>query len=100
MTFSGIVRGTENGAPIPHLDYEHYTGMAESQMRQLAEEAKSRWPIRDLALVHRVGAVPAGEASVIVAVAAGHRAESFEAARFLIDELKVRVPIWKAAPTS
>jgi len=100
VTFSGIVRGSEDGRPIPHLDYEHYAGMAENQMRLLAAEAKSRWPIRDLALVHRIGTVPAGEASVIVAVAAGHRAESFEAARFLIDELKVRVPIWKAAPTS
>lgn len=98
VTFSGLVRGSEDGRPISHLGYEHYAGMAESQMRQLGEDASARWPIRALALVHRIGEVPAGEPSVIVAVAAGHRAESFEAARFLIDELKARVPIWKAAP--
>lgn len=96
--FSGTVRATEGDRTIGHLDYEYYPGMAEKQMTALAEEAAGRWPLHAIALVHRIGAVPTAEPSVIVAVTAGHRAEAFEAARFLIDELKVRVPIWKAAP--
>ncbi len=96
VTFSGIVRGTENGTAISGLAYEHYAGMAEAQMRLLAEEACARWSLRAVALVHRIGDVPPGESSVIVAAASGHRAEAFEAARHLIDELKARVPIWKS----
>lgn len=98
VTFSGTVRAGEDGRTISHLAYEHYEGMAQQQMRRLLEEAALRWPILAAALHHRTGPVPVGEASVIVAVAASHRAEAFEAARFLIDELKARVPIWKAAP--
>lgn len=98
VTFSGIVRETEGAAKVPHLDYEHYAGMAEREMAKLLAEARRRWPLRRAALVHRIGAVGVGEASVIVAVSAGHRAEAFEAARFLIDELKKSVPIWKSAP--
>jgi len=98
VTFSGIVRETEGDARIPHLDYEHYAGMAEKEMAKLVAEARRRWPLRAVAVVHRIGPVRVGEASVIVAVGAGHRAEAFEAARFLIDELKKSVPIWKAAP--
>lgn len=96
VTFSGIVRGTENGESITGLAYEHYAGMAEAQMRRLAGEAAERWHLRAVALVHRVGTVPPGEPSVIAAAASGHRPEAFEAARHLIDELKARVPIWKA----
>ncbi len=96
VTFSGIVRGTEEGAAISGLAYEHYAGMAEAQMQRLAGEASARWHLRAVALVHRVGLVPPGEPSVIVAAASGHRAAAFDAARHLIDELKARVPIWKA----
>lgn len=99
VTFSGIVRETEGNRAIPYLDYEHYAGMAESEMRRLTGEARAKWPIRRVALVHRIGIVRVGEPSVVVAVSAGHRAEAFEAARFLIDELKRRVPVWKTAPT-
>lgn len=95
VVFSGIVRATEGSGTIAHLDYEHYEGMAEREIAALVAEARRRWPIRCVGVVHRVGAVPASEASVIVAVSGGHRAESFEAARFLIDELKKSVPIWK-----
>lgn len=98
VLFSGIVRETEGDRKIPHLDYEHYPAMAEREMARLVERARGRWALRRVALVHRVGPVGVGESSVLVAVAAGHRAEAFAAARWLIDELKQSVPIWKAAP--
>jgi molybdopterin synthase catalytic subunit len=100
VTFSGVVRETEGTKRISHLDYEHYEGMAEKEIGRLFLEARERWPLERVGLVHRTGEVPVGEASVLVAVAAGHRAEAFEAARFLIDEMKKRVPIWKSAPAS
>lgn len=98
VTFSGIVRAGEGDRTIDRLDYEYYPRMAEKEMARLLDEARARWPVRRAALLHRVGPVAVGEPSVIVAVSAGHRAEAFEAARFLIDELKRRVPIWKSAP--
>ncbi len=98
VTFSGIVRATEGDTTIPSLDYEHYSGMAEQETTKLIDRARKEWPLRRVAIVHRVGAVKVGESSVIVAVSAGHRKEAFAAARFLIDELKVSVPIWKSAP--
>ncbi len=98
VTFSGIVRATEGNRIIPHLEYEHYAGMAERELEDLVGEARSRWPLRRIGLQHRVGIVAVGEPSVLVAVSASHRAEAFEAARFLIDELKRRVPIWKQPP--
>ena len=77
------------------LDYEAYEQMAIQQMRELARRAREQWPIVKLALLHRVGRVQLGEPSVIIAVASPHRAESFDACRFLIDELKKNVAIWK-----
>jgi molybdopterin synthase catalytic subunit/GNAT superfamily N-acetyltransferase len=77
------------------LDYEAYEQMALQQMRQLAQQARQRWPIVKLAMLHRVGRVALGEPSVIIAVASPHRAESFEACQFLIDALKKDVAIWK-----
>lgn len=97
VTFSGIVRRREGERSIDALDYSHYAGMAERELQALVEEARRRWPLRAVGVVHRVGRVPVGEPSVVVAVSAGHRAEAFEAARFLIDTLKLRVPIWKQA---
>lgn len=95
VTFSGIVREKEGEATLTHLHYEHYERMAEKEIAKLFESAREKWPVHRLAIFHRTGLVAVGEASVIVAVSAGHRAEAFEAARFLIDELKKSVPIWK-----
>lgn len=78
-----------------HLVYEAYREMAMSQMTQLAETAMERWPVRRVALVHRVGRVAPTEPSVAVAVSCPHRGEAFEAASWLIDTLKHDVPIWK-----
>ena len=82
-------------AETSHLVYECYREMALAQMRQLATLAATRWPIRRLALVHRLGRVDPMEASVAVAVSCPHRSEAFEAAKWLIDRLKHDVPIWK-----
>jgi molybdopterin synthase catalytic subunit len=97
VTFSGIVRAGEGDRTITHLNYEQYEGMAVSEMKALVARARQEWPLRRVGLVHRVGAVAVGEASVLVAISAGHRVETFAAARFLIDELKKSVPIWKSA---
>jgi molybdopterin synthase catalytic subunit len=78
-----------------HLFYEAYREMALAQMQQLADEARRRWPIRHVAMVHRLGEVAPTEASVAIAVSCPHRSEAFEAGQWLIDELKHHVPIWK-----
>ena len=96
-TFVGTTRAETSpaGMPLLALDYEAYAEMALAAMRSLAARARERWPVRRLALLHRVGRVAVGEPSVIVAVSCGHRAEAFEACRWLIDSLKAEVPVWK-----
>lgn len=96
--FTGCVRPTEGESVIDHLDYEHYPGMAERELERLAAEATARWGLNALRLVHRVGPVAVGEESVVIVTAAGHRAACFEAAMFMIEELKKVVPIWKSLP--
>jgi molybdopterin synthase catalytic subunit len=93
--FVGVVRDTNDGRRVRFLEYEAYEEMALGQMQQLEEEARRRWPLGDVRLVHRLGRLEIGEASVAVAVASPHRAEAFAACRFLIDTLKKQVPIWK-----
>src|SRR4051794_25038648 len=77
------------------LDYEAYEEMALDQLRKLATDARSRWPIVKLAILHRVGRVAVAEPSVIIAVSTPHRADAFDACRFIIDQLKKDVAIWK-----
>ncbi len=95
VTFSGICRGEEAGAPIAALFLEHYAGMAEAEIERHVEEAKSRWPILDARVVHRVGRIQPGETIVFVATVSSHRQAAFEAAEFLMDYLKTRAPFWK-----
>ena len=97
VVFWGVVRDRENGQPIAALEYTAYRQMAEHQFRKLIETTKARWPLRRLRVVHRLGVVPVGEASLLVRVEAAHRGEAFAAAQFIIDELKEKVPIWKRA---
>jgi molybdopterin synthase catalytic subunit len=80
---------------VAAIAYTAYDAMAEEELGRIAAEARERWPGARVALRHRLGVVAAGEASVMVATAAPHRAEAFAACRFLIDETKRRVPIWK-----
>ena len=95
VTFAGVVRQHSRGKTVRALVYEAYGAMAERQMQTLAEEARRRWPLTDLAVVHRTGTLQVGETSVVIAVAAPHRGEAFDACEWLIDELKRTVPIWK-----
>lgn len=93
--FFGVVRGTEEGAPIRAIDYEYFKEMAEHQFHKIFDEVERRWPIELVRLVHRVGPVNAGEPSLWVEVVAPHRGEAFAACQWLIDEMKRVVPIWK-----
>ena len=94
--FLGTVRDHSPGKQgITHLDYEAYEGHAEAKIDLIVAEAVKRWTIDRAVVEHRVGRVEPAEASVAVVVAAAHRAEAFAAARYVIDELKLRAPIWK-----
>lgn len=93
--FIGTTRNPSDGREVSHLVYEAYEPMALGRMSAIAAEAGARWPLIAACLVHRVGRVEPGEASVVVAVSAAHRGAAFEACRFLIDALKKDVPIWK-----
>jgi MoaE-MoaD fusion protein len=95
VTFCGVVRETSRGKTVRALVYEAFGAMAQRQMEMLADQARGRWPIGDLAMVHRAGTLQVGEVSVVIAVAAPHRGEAFNACEWLIDELKRTVPIWK-----
>ena len=94
-TFVGMTRNTNEGRKVVRLEYECYPGMAEKEMMKIAEEALSRWPIRKVAMLHRIGRVDIGEASVAIAVSSGHRHAAFEACHYAINQLKEIVPIWK-----
>jgi molybdopterin synthase catalytic subunit/molybdopterin converting factor small subunit len=95
VVFVGAVRDRARGHEIRFLEYEAYPAMAEREMDRIASEAGARWPGARVAMAHRVGHLEVGELAVVVAAAAPHRAEAFEACRFAIDTLKERVPIWK-----
>lgn len=95
VLFLGTVREMTNGRQTVALDYEAYPAMAEAKLAQLEAEARGRWPIDQLTVVHRLGHLELGDVSVAVAVSCPHRQQAFEAAKFLIDRLKVTIPIWK-----
>ncbi len=95
--FTGVVRDHSEGRPgVRSLEYEAYDEEVTPRMAAIAAEARVRWPaLGRLALLHRTGVLGVGEASVVVAASAPHRAEAFDAARFCIDTLKATAPIWK-----
>lgn len=95
VTFDGIVRSNSRGRRTQYLVYEAYEEMALKLMQSLAQEAQTRFAIRDVLLVHRLGKLEVGETSVLIAVASAHRAAAFDACRWLIDTLKTMVTIWK-----
>ena len=95
VTFTGICRGDENGKPIAALTLEHYPGMAEQEITRHVEEARSRWPLLGVTVIHRHGRITPGEDIVLVVTAAAHREAAFAAAEFLMDFLKARAPFWK-----
>jgi len=95
VVFEGVVRDQTRGRRTLYLDYEAYEEMALKQMDALAVQALRQFPIREVAMVHRLGRVEIGETSVLIVVASAHRAPGFDACRWLIDTLKRTVPIWK-----
>ena len=95
VTFTGICRGSENGAPIAALTLEHYPEMAEAEIARHVEEAERRWALLGVTVIHRYGRITPGEDIVLVVTAASHRQDAFAAAEFLMDYLKTRAPFWK-----
>ncbi len=95
VVFEGVVRNNARGKQVRYLEYDVYPEMAIAQIREIVAEAEKRWGAERVAVVHRVGRLEIGEASVIVVVATPHRGEAFEACRYIIDTLKTTVPIWK-----
>ncbi len=93
--FVGVVRNENGGRPVLRLEYEAYEEMALPLMAEIEAEVKVLWPVTEVRMVHRLGPMAIGEASVAVAVASPHRAEAFAACRYAIDTLKAKVPIWK-----
>jgi molybdopterin synthase catalytic subunit len=95
VTFTGTTRDHNDGRRVTRLEYEAYPEMALTEMRKIGETAQQRWRVDGVGIVHRIGVVPIGEASVVIAVSSGHRRAAFEACHFVIDRLKEVVPIWK-----
>ena len=100
VTFSGVCRGTEAGEAIAALTLEHYPGMAEAEIERHVEEAKARWPLMGVTVIHRHGRIAPGEDIVLVVAASSHRQDAFAAAEFLMDYLKTRAPFWKEVEQS
>jgi molybdopterin synthase catalytic subunit len=94
-TFIGTTRNNNEGRRVIALDYDAYPEMAEKELRRIGEDATIKWPLRRMAIVHRIGPVQITEASVMIAVSSAHRDAAFAACRFAIEEIKKTVPIWK-----
>ena len=97
VTFTGLCRD-EDGS-LSALEIEHYAGMAEAEIGRVVEEARARWPVDGVLVIHRYGLIRPGDPIVLVATSGRHRAETFAAAEFLMDFLKTRAPFWKKAHT-
>jgi molybdopterin synthase catalytic subunit len=95
VLFLGTVRDLTDGRVTTALEYEAYAGMAEKELGDIAEQARERWPIGAVAVAHRLGKLDIMDIAVGVAVSCPHRSDAFEAARYIIDEVKKRAPIWK-----
>jgi len=94
-SFVGIVRNTNQGRMVTHLEYEAYEPLAVKALEQIRQEAAEQWPGTELAVHHRIGRLDIGEASIIIAAGSAHRAHAFAACRYVIERVKQIVPIWK-----
>jgi molybdopterin synthase catalytic subunit len=99
VTFVGTVRNESEAGRVTRMEIEVYPEMAEKQLSAIRDEAIASFGVEDVLVVHRYGDLEVGDNIVLVAVAAGHRDEAFDACRYIIDELKKRVPIWKREHT-
>jgi molybdopterin synthase catalytic subunit len=96
VIFSGVVRNETGGRPVKFLEYEAHASMAEAKLREIGAAIRARWPgVKRVAMLHRIGRLEIGEASVLIAVSAAHRGDAFAACRYAIDTLKQTVPVWK-----
>jgi molybdopterin synthase catalytic subunit len=95
VDFQGIVRGSEDGRELDGIDYEAHREMAEHQLKQIAEQAAVQFGLRSVVIHHRIGFVAVGDPSLFMRVCSGHREAAFQASRWIVDELKKKVPIWK-----
>jgi len=95
VTFVGTVRSPSRGREVRYIEYEAFSEVALKRLDRLALEISEKWQLNDVGIVHRVGRVNAGEAAVVIVVAAPHRKEAFEACQYAIDRIKEVVPIWK-----
>ncbi|MBM4165528.1 MAG: molybdenum cofactor biosynthesis protein MoaE [Ignavibacteria bacterium] len=93
--FIGSTRNISDGKNVLFLEYEAYVSMAKKMMEEISAAIFAKWDVKKISLVHRIGKVPIGDASVVLAVSSAHRSEAFEACRYAIDMLKKNVPIWK-----
>lgn len=94
VSFTGLVRNTPKG-DLDRMEIEHYPGMTERALHEIAQKAKARWSLDNLLILHRYGDVKPGETIMMVATASRHRVAAFEAAEYLMDYLKSRAPFWK-----
>ena len=99
VTFTGVVRDADTGG-LQAMEIEHYPGMTEKALTKIAQEAQARWSLGDVLVIHRHGRLAPGDRIMMVATAARHRADAFQAAEFLMDYLKSRAPFWKKEITS
>jgi molybdopterin synthase catalytic subunit len=98
-SFVGLVRDISDGAHVAAMTLEHYPGMTEKQLARIEAEARGRWPLDDVLIVHRYGRLEPGDRIVLVATASAHRTAAIEACQFLIDWLKTKAPFWKLEDT-
>jgi molybdopterin synthase catalytic subunit len=94
--FVGTVRGLSSDNGVTAMTLEHYPGMTESELERIEAEARARWPVEDVTIIHRVGRLEAGDQIVLVGAASPHRQAAFDAAQFIMDFLKTDAPFWKA----
>ncbi len=99
-SFIGLVRDLNDGAPVTTMTLEHYPGMTEKALHAIVVEAKQRWDLIGVTVVHRVGELRPTDAIVLVAVASAHRGDAFQACEFIMDFLKTRAPFWKKEENS
>ena len=93
--FLGVVRDNTQDRPVDRLDYEAYDRMAISEMEKIVADATAQWPVLRCVVIHRTGTLRIGEIAVLIGVATAHRADAFDACRYIIDTIKQTVPIWK-----
>ena len=99
VTFVGVVRDSSNGKPVDHIEIEVYEEMAYKQLEAIRDEAIENFDVEEVSVIHRYGTLKVSENIMMIAVGAAHRGEAFEACRYVIDNIKKRVPIWKKEVT-